>query len=188
MLINFHHFLRWGRGSLPIAATVFIGSFSPLLADPKPAPMLEVPMDLQQAAEIAPDLPATAAVLDRSDNVWFIGKHYLWKWSPAQNALQQIKLATKMVLRNLVLRGERVFVSDDKQLFQIETAPFKVISFTSANPKSQSLDILGEQSPIFWLKTDGIYELSPENGTLAKILDHSLNAVEEAHYLYVAPT
>jgi hypothetical protein len=41
------------------------------------------------------DLPAKSVVLDESDNVWFLGTSYLWKWVPVRKTIQKIKLKLK---------------------------------------------------------------------------------------------
>ncbi len=170
---------------LALSISACLGStFLLAQTSPKAAPLIELIMDKQHIADCASDFPVSHADLDSTGQVWFIGKHSLWKWSPSQRTLQQIQLPHSGPLRHLLLRSERIFVSDDKQVFQIEKKPFKVISYPTYEA-SQSLSLLGEQSPIFWIKSDGIYGVDPEKHSLEKFFDHHLNATEDDHYLYL---
>jgi hypothetical protein len=145
-------------------------------------------MDPKQKEVIVSDLPAKSLAVDAFENVWFLGTQYLWKWSPAKSKVQQIKLVTTLPLKHLKIDGEFVYVSDDEQLFRIEIEPFRVTSYPSSSKNSASLGITGEQNPIYWIKTDGIYELALEKGEMTRTLNHSLAEFENSKYLYISQT
>ncbi len=164
-------------------------TFFTQLASAKPEifQLQELSLYPQQIKELEPDLPAQALVVEPTENIWFIGSHYLWRWTPSQQAMKQIKLPTTDLLRHLFIKGRKIFVSDDQSLFQIELEPFKVLRFKAEEKDSSSLALLEEHSSLYWVKTDGIYSFSAELG-LEKILDHSLTITENAKYLFLSQT
>lgn len=156
-------------------------------ATPEILQLQELPLSSQQMKELEPDLPIQALAVEPSEHIWFIGSHYLWCWTPNQQAMKQIKLPTSSLLRHLFIKGQKVFVSDDHNLFQIEIDPFKVLRFSTEEKDSSSLALLENHSSIYWIKTDGIYLFSPDVG-LEKILEHSLAFTENAKYLFLSQT
>ena len=166
--------------------TLLLSPFSLLQAEAlKPKTLKEMNLSQKQAKELSSDLPAKAVVVDPFENIWFLGNNFLWKWIPMRNTLEQIKLLTAHPLKNLAVSGENVLVSDDEQIFQIESEPFKVISIPSPGKESRSLAIVGEATDVmYWIKSDGVYEISTAEKTLRKIYTHSVSESEDSKFLF----
>ncbi len=154
-------------------------------SETKPTSLSEITMDSKQIESISSDLPAKSLGVDSFENVWFIGSHFLWKWVPTRQTLQKIKLATELPLRQLFVQDDHIFVSDDESLFYIESNPVKIVSYKSLDENSQSLALDFNAEHNFWIKSDGIYELSLEENSLRKIHAHNIRFMEEAKYLYI---
>jgi len=148
-------------------------------AEGKPHSLEEIVMDPHQSQEIASDLPANGLGIDSKENAWFIGTHFLWKWTPERRTIEKITLASSRPLKHITVSEDLIFVSDDSQIFQIEMFPLKITSFPSSDKVSQSLGIIAEQSSVFWVKTDGLYELSKTEKSLHKIQEHNIVKEEE---------
>ena len=122
--------LYWSRYA-KIAIWLFVFSLPiPLLAVDRLLSSHEINLTAHQKEELAQDLPAQASCLDSNNTAWILGQHFLWKWRLAEKHFQQIKLATELPLKSLLLNGDHLFVSDDEHLFVIEITPFRVFKFT----------------------------------------------------------
>lgn len=170
--------------SLNLLAFLFLVPSS-AFSEGRPKTLSEIHLDAKHFEEIKSDLPAKSITIDDSDHIWFLGTHFLWRWDPVRNTMQQITLTGQGALKQLAMSGNQIFAASDTQLFQVNVEPFRVTSYPSPNTSSLSLGLVTNSNGTHWVKTDGVYELSSESTTLKKILNHTLKDSEGGKFLYV---
>ena len=162
----------------------------PLIAsDKKPKPLQEIILDPTLKNTLSQDLPARKILLDSQENAWILGTKLLWKWVPKRSQVLQIKLSAKTPpLKLMEIRGDHVFASDDEHIYQVDTDSLQTTRFGSPLKNSLALGLIANTHALYWVKTDGIYELNNQSKTLQKILIHNFTDEENAKFLYIPTT
>lgn len=150
----------------------------------KPTSLKEIHLDSRQMEEIQTDLPIKEIYVDKSNSLWILGNHSLWKWLPHRSLLHQIQLPTTEKLKHLAGDGDTIFVSNDSNLFQIESKPLKILSIRSPAKETLSLGLQIEEQNIYWIRSNGIYFYDSNTQKLKKIYDHILLGDQEDKYLF----